>query len=138
FTTGHDRHAAWQGVLRALKTSGLVAGDTMTPAILVLPISATKGIAQRLTQRPGLRPGILRIDEAEHATRTKVALLRVDATIDVLQADPARRLDPVKDLDGHRLVIEVDQRAGHELAQQVKDLRQVLLAGCRKPPAPLE
>jgi hypothetical protein len=48
------------------------------------------------------------------------------------------RFDAVENLDGDRLRVAQQHRAGHELAQQRKDLAQMCLAARRKAPAALE
>ena len=110
----------------------------MAPAILVFTVGAAEGIAQRLAQRLGVGPGLLRVDEAEHAAGAEVAILRRYTAVDVFDADPFGRLDPVENLDRHRLAVQAHQRAAHEFAHQAEHLGQPRLARHLELPAALE
>src|SRR5258706_4331530 len=120
------------------RRSDPIGRHAVTPPIFVSKSGATERIAQRLTQVPSLFPSRLGIDEGEHTSRAEVARLRIDPAVDVLDADPVWRLDPVENLDGDGRVIEKHDRAGHELAHKGENLSETLLAPRLGRPAALE
>ncbi|MNG01982.1 hypothetical protein D3C84_849850 [compost metagenome] len=83
-------------------------------------------------------PGTLGVEEAQHAARAECPGFRVDAAIDVFDADPLGRYDAVHQLDGNRCIVEENHRADQQLAQQFDDLSHALGAGRWKAPAALE
>ena len=83
-------------------------------------------------------PGALGVEKTQDAAGAEFTGFRIDATVDVLDADPLRRFDPIDQLHGNRCVVEKDYRADQQFAKALQHLGHALGARRGKSPATLE
>ena len=78
------------------------------------------------------------IEKAQYATGAEISGLRVNAAVDVLNADPLRGFNPVHQLDGNRRVVKEYDRTDQQLTQQLDHVGHALGARGHKTPAAQE